>query len=370
MQYRILLLTCCCSIALFAADAPKPGPDTLLFTNGEKLIGHLERATNKEVVFKSDMAGEVTVKWSRIQELRTGDKFAAVRKGTELTRGEAAATVPQGTITGTAQQIQVRPSPQAPPQTLETGNVAHLVPESAFERALRSTNFFEGWTGGLTGGVSLTEATQSSRTFTAAVALLRNVPGETWLDRRSRTTVEFNEAYGKLTQPGTPSVKTSLYHLGAEQDWYFSPRMFGFVQASFDHNFSQGLNLQQSYGGGLGVTALKSEKQEFDMRASVDYTDQRFEVSSSNQQLIGSNFGESYVRTFAHSIVLNERGVYLPAWNNTRAYSALGTAALTFPVFHRLGLTLGALDTFLNDPPPGFKKNSFQFTAGVTYAIR
>jgi hypothetical protein len=28
------------------------------------------------------------------------------------------------------------------------------------------------------------------------------------------------------------------------------------------------------------------------------------------------------------------------------------------------------IDTFLNDPPPTFKKNSFQLTTGLTYAIK
>ncbi len=39
------------------------------------------------------------------------------------------------------------------------------------------------------------------------------------------------------------------------------------------------------------------------------------------------------------------------------------------PMYKRLSLNLGALDMFLNDPPPGFKKNSFQFTMGLAYTL-
>jgi hypothetical protein len=52
-----------------AQSASSPGPDTLLFNDGEKLIGHLERSTDTKVTFKSDMAGEITVDWSKVQEL-------------------------------------------------------------------------------------------------------------------------------------------------------------------------------------------------------------------------------------------------------------------------------------------------------------
>jgi hypothetical protein len=49
----------------------KQEPDVLIFTDDEKLIGHLVRSTGASVTFKSDTAGEITVEWSKIRELRT-----------------------------------------------------------------------------------------------------------------------------------------------------------------------------------------------------------------------------------------------------------------------------------------------------------
>lgn len=353
-----------------AATNPKPEPDVLIFTDGEKLIGQLESATGSSLVFKSDMAGEVTVDWSKIQELHTSQKFAAIPKDVKLRRSDDAMKVPQGTLSMTGQQLQITTGTQAPPQTMPVGNVSNVVNEAAFQGAFKRASFTEGWKGGATGGVSLTEATQKNQTFTAAVNLVRAVPAENWLNPRSRTILDFNEAYGKLTQPGSPAVKTSLFHADAEQDWYLSPRLFVFGQAIFDHSFSQGLDLQQTYGGGLGLIVFKRVNDELDFKASADYIDQQFQTSSLNRQLFGSIFGETYVRTFTHGILLNEQAGITPAWTDTSAYSAFASAALTFPVYHRLGFTLAALDNFLNDPPPGFKKNSFQFTAGVTYAFK
>jgi hypothetical protein len=248
--------------------------------------------------------------------------------------------------------------------------LSNLVPQPSFQRAFQHYGITQGWTGGATAGISLTEATQTNQTFTGAVNFVRAVPTENWLDVKSRTIFNFNEAYGKLTQPSTPTIKTSLFHLDLEQDWYLSPRVFVFAQALFDHSFSQGLDLQQTYGGGLGLVVFKTSRDELDLKASADYIDQRFTDSTLNRTLFGSIFGETYVRKFAHGILLNERGEITPAWNDTSAYSALASAGLTFPVYHHLGVTVGALDNFLNDPPPGFKKNSFQFTLGATYSFQ
>jgi len=342
----------------------------LIFVDGEKLIGHLERATGESVVFKSDMAGEVTVEWSKIQELRSPGKFAVIPKNVKLRRKEDTSNVPEGTISASAKQVEVTRTPEAAPQTVPPENLAELVPLPDFEKAFQRAGLTEGWTGGATAGISLTEATQTDQTFTAAVNLVRAVPSENWLDARSRTIFDYNEAYSKLTQPGSPAVKTSLFHTDIEQDWYLSSRVFVFGQAMFDHNVSQGLDLQQTYGGGIGLVVVKTAKQEFDFKAGADYIDQRFTMAGLNKKLVGSNFGETYVKKFAHGILLNEQGGITPSWNNTNAYSAFAGAGLTFPVYHHFGLTVGALDDFLNDPPPAFKKNSFQFTLGATYSLR
>jgi hypothetical protein len=316
------------------------------------------------------MAGEVTVAWSKIQELHSPQKFAAIPKGVKLRRSEDASQVPQGTLAGTSQTVQITPGAEAAQKTVAVGDLAALVPLPDFQGAFHHPKFTEDWVGGATAGISLTEATQKNQTFTGAVNLVRAVPGEDWLDVRSRTIFDLNEAYSQLTQPGSPTAKTSLFHADVEQDWYLSPRVFLFGTAMFDHSFSQGLDLQQTYGGGFGFVVFKTTRQEFDFKASADYIDQRFSMSALNKKLFGSIFGETYVRKFAHGILFNQQGAITPAWNNTSAYSAFGSAAITFPVYHHFGLTAGAVDNFLNDPPPGFKKNSFQLTVGATYSFR
>jgi len=39
------------------------------------------------------------------------------------------------------------------------------------------------------------------------------------------------------------------------------------------------------------------------------------------------------------------------------------------PVYKRLAVTIGAVDSYFNTPPPNFKRNSFQFLTSITYTI-
>ena len=373
---RAALVAACGNALLYpqTSPAPKPQPDVLIFTDGEKLIGQLKSAKGDSIVFKSDMAGEVTVAWSKIQELRTSHPFAVIGKNAKLVRHMDVSQVPQGNVAMTDQKIAVQPAAGAP-RTVPVAEAGFLLPQPDFEKAMtRNAGFFDDWGGTVTAGASIVHATQDASTFTGGIALVRAEPTESWLPPSTRTLVGFNFADGKVTQPGTPEIKTQIFHAGAEEDKYFSERVFGFGEATFDHNFAQGLSLQQNYGGGLGWTAYKTTAAELDVKAAVSYIRQSFDAGAvsapTSESLIGSTFAEIYTRKFQHGILLNEQISFTPAWNDSSAYFGSGGLTLAFPVHKRFSLALGALDTFLNDPPPGFKKNSFQFTAGLTYALK
>jgi hypothetical protein len=370
---RATLVAASSGVSLYSqapAGAAKPQPDVLIFTDGEKLIGELKSAKGASVTFKSDMAGEVTVDWSKIQELHTSRPFALIGKNVHLAKHADISQIPQGNLTVTDHNIAVQSTAGAT-RTVPVADVGTVVGQPEFDKAINhSEGLLENWGGTVTAGVNLVEATQNAETLTGSINLIRALPSESWLNPSSRTLLNFSAAYGKVSTPGEPDIKTAIYHAGGEEDKYFSPSLFGFGQAALDHNYSQGLNLQAMFGGGIGWTAYKSAAAELDVKGAMSYIHQDFSVSTSNQSLVGSTFAEIYTLKLKHGILFNEQISVTPAWNDVNAYFGTASAGLTLPVHKRLSLALGSLDTFLNDPPPGFRKNSFQFTAGLAYALK
>jgi len=80
-------------------------------------------------------------------------------------------------------------------------------------------------------------------------------------------------------------------------------------------------------------------------------------------------FDEKFVRVFAHGITFTQEALVLPSLTESKALSAIGNAGLALPVYKRLGLNFNVVDSYLNDPPPGFRKNSLSFTTGLTYVL-
>jgi hypothetical protein len=356
--------------------AAKPAPDVLVFANGDQLTGKFLRSVGGNAVFHSDMAGDITVSWDKVKEIHSASKFVVLAKGFHAGRKALPAHLPDGSLTVENKQIELTASDGVRAEPIPVSNVAYVIDEPTLNRELsQKPGFFSEWTGNATAGATLVEATQDSDTFSGGIALVRTIPAVGWLDPSSRTSMHFTGSYGKVSEPDTPTVKTSIYHADAEQDEFLSARFFALGQVAFDHNFSQSLDLQQIYGGGLGWTIVKQANQMLDLKGTVQYEQQSFidATPGENQNLIGSTFATNYLRKFGKGgVVFNQQLEYLPAWNYMHAYSFGETDSLILPVYKRLSFSVGTADSYLNDPAvtaPPTKRNSFQFTMGATYTL-
>jgi len=370
-------------VAAPAKPAPPPPSDVLIFANGDQLTGKLDSVTDGNVIFKSDMAGTVTISIDKIKELKSGAQFALLRKGAVPDKTH----VPEGSVEVADKKLILTPAANEPPAVVAADDVDYLIDRASFDKQMaHKAGFLTGWGGAITGGATLVRSTTTATTFNVGVNLVRAIPTVPWMAPRNRTTVNVSESYGKLSTPVIPptipptpasEVLTNIFHADTERDQYFSPRLYALVDASWDHNFGQGLQLQQVYGGGIGYTAIKTPKQELDLKADVHYMKQQYisttvdgvVTTTPSTNIIGTTIFEGYTRNLPRKMLFTESLNYLPAWNDFKAYSANFNAALTLPVYKRLAATIAVADNYLNDPAQFYKKNSFQFIAGVTYVL-
>lgn len=398
LRYRLSFLsviTCLLIVEPGAHSAFAQGPaaaatpDVLVLSNGDTLHGKLVNEVGGKVTFHSDPLGDISIGWDKIKELHAGGSFAVVDKNLKVHGKKTAAQIPTGPLEVADKAITVHSENGAVSAPIPVANALYIMDKGALDKQLyHHPGFMTGWNGAATAGAAIVAATEDQYTFSGGVGLVRVVPTATWLTTRNRTAIDFTGSFGKITQPsytipgsGTtpptfvPSVttKSALYHADAERDEYLSSRFFALGQVAFDHNYAQDLDLQEIYGGGIGWTVLKTPKQEADLKATVQYEKQQFITdSAANQNLIGSTFSATY--SLHQKLVVYTQGLaFIPAYNNPRAYSADETNTFAFPAYKNFSFSVGTLDSYLNDPPvsePPTKRNSFQFTMGLTYAIK
>jgi len=400
--YRVIffaILTCVlCVFRLCDAQAqpaPNAAPDVLVLSNGDTLHGKFVSETAGSVTFHSDPLGDISVSWDKIKEMHVAEKFGVLDKNVKPARKKKSVQIPEGTIDMADQTITIHPANANTIAPIPVKNAQFIMSAKELDKQINhEPGFFAGWNGSATAGATLVSATDNQYTFMGAVNLVRTVPTVSWLDTRNKTIFGFNESYGKITQPAyrypatppatgfiaVPAVvtKSSITHFAGERDEYFSSRVFALGAAAFDHNYAQDLQLQQIYGGGFGWTVVKSPKQDFDVKGTMQYEKQQFTAGTGNvnQNLIGSTFAGSYV-LHLKLLSLTQGIEFIPSYNVPKAYSASETDTVSFPTYKNFSFSVGTLDTYLNDAPfvgtssnPPTKPNSFQFTMGVTYAFK
>jgi len=374
---------------------PNPAPDVLILSNGDTLHGKFVNEIAGKVVFHSDPLGDVTLGWDKIKELHATGKFGVIHRAVNVGRKRNAIQFPVGTLDVADQALSVHPENAPAPAPIAVKDAQYIMDSASLDKQINhEPGFFAAWNGSATAGATLVSATENQYTFAGGVNLVRAVPTVNWLAARNKTLFGFNESYGKITQPAysypaappatglvlVPSVvtKSSILHFGAERDEFFSPRLYALGLAAFDHNYAQDLQLQQIYGGGFGWTVIKSPKQELDLKGAAQYERQQFTPGTGNadRNLIGSTFSANYV-LHLKLLTYTQALSFIPAYNQPSAYSATETDTVAFPAYKNFSFSVGTLDTYLNDAPfigtastPPTKPNSFQFTMGLTYAIK
>lgn len=362
-------------VAAHAADKPKPEPDVLILANGDTLHGQLVKEAGGKVTFHTNALGDVDIPWAQIKELHAGERYGVLPNNLKLHRKKGLDQIPSGSLDMTNQSITLHPPSGATSAPIPVVNAEYILDYPTLDKQINhEPNFFTSWNGAATAGATLVQATQNQYTVSGALALVRMVPSVSWLSPRNRTSFGFSGSYGKITQPGTPTIKSAIYHIDAERDQYISSHLFGLGQTSFDHNFALNLQMQQIFGGGFGWTLFDTPHHEADVKGTIQYENQRFinAAPGSNQSLIGSTFSADYM-LHLKMFTYTQNVAFMPAYNTPRAYSADETNTVAFPAYKNFGFSVGTIDTYLNDPPvsvPPTKRNSFQFTMGLTYAIK
>ncbi|MGH9393801.1 MAG: DUF481 domain-containing protein, partial [Terriglobales bacterium] len=334
--------------------------DTLVFVNGDEVSGTLVRADSAGCVFRSDMAGEVNVAWSHVRELRTVAPYIVVER-----RGQ----VVEGRLLADGSTIEISSDVGGATQYVAANEARMIVdPKTYVEAVTAHPAPWQAWRGLVSGGFSQVSATQSSTNYTTQIELQRPVPALSWLPQQANTLLHFQGTYGKLSQPGQPTVRTSIFTAGVEQDEDVSARLFGFGNAQLDHNLAQGLELQQAYGGGIGWKLIESGATHLDLKADLHWTHQRF-LSAAPEQFLASSFTESLRQSYGR-VIWTQSVSLTPSYTNGLAYQMSGLSSWAVPLYHAFSLNFTVVDNYLNNPQHGFLRNSLQYSTGLQFTLQ
>jgi putative salt-induced outer membrane protein YdiY len=338
--------------------------DQVTLKNGDRLTGTIVKSDGKTLLLHTDAAGDVTIKFSEIDGIKSDQVLHLSLKGGKTAVGPVTTTDGKIEIaTKTAGTVEV---PKEDVQLMRS--------EDEYQKYVHP-GLMNGWDGGIDVGFSIARGNAQ----TENLALAFNAAHPTMNDKITLYASSINTK----NDLATPSDVASLQQGGIRYDRNLNPRLFAFVGADFMANALQFLDLRQVYTVGFGFHVINSENTILNFLGGINYT---HETYSNGPLIVGSiprafasygktnkfaalTLGEELTHKIGKGTVVTQNTYFYPDLQDTSQYRWTFNVGTVTKISKWLGWQNLLSDIYVTNPPLSARKNDVVFTTGLNIAF-
>ncbi|MFZ0807448.1 MAG: DUF481 domain-containing protein [Candidatus Sulfotelmatobacter sp.] len=342
--------------------------DQVTLKNGDRLTGTVVKGDGKTLVFHTDAAGDITIEFDAIQEIKTDAELHVSLKG-----GKTAV----GPVTTTDGKIEIAAKGGATVEA-STGDVTIIrndAEQTAYDKSLHP-GLTHGWNGGLNVGFSVARGNSE----TENLALAFNAVHPTLNDKITL----YATSIDTQNNLATPSTVANLETGGLRYDRNLNPKLFAFGAADLMSNALQYLDLRQVYTGGFGLHAIKTDRTILDFLGGVNFTHETYSNGAEitpvttppsfvsygvTNRYVALTLGETLNQKMGKSTVVNQDFTFYPNLQQTGQYRGTFDLGTVTKLNKWLGWQNQFQDIYVSNPPTGAKKNDVLFTTGLNISF-
>jgi putative salt-induced outer membrane protein YdiY len=327
--------------------------DQITLKNGDRLTGSIERSDDKILVMKTEAAGEVTVKWSAVESIKSDQQLHVGLSGGQTIVGLVSpsdgkleiATKNAGTVTTTKDAIQ-----------LIRSDAEQSAYDASIER-LKNPRLIDFWGGFIDFGLSTTRGNSETLSFVMSARAVRRAPRDT-------ISVYANSIFANNGTTGPTVTTANAINGGIRADLNVTERMFVYGFADFLHDEFQTLDLRNVLGGGLGYHVIKTNRTLLDVYGGGAY-DQAFYSTPLTIRSGALMAGESLSYSASNRTSFTEKFEFFPNLSETGEYRFLFNLGAATKLKSWLSWQVTFSDGYVSNPPPLIKKNDLLLSTGL-----
>jgi len=342
--------------------------DQVVLKNGDRLTGSITKSDGKQLVIKTDYAGDVTVKFDAIQSLTSAGDLNVTLGGKTVV----------GPVTTSGDDVIVATRTAGPVEAPKASVTLVRSPaeQAAYEKSLHP-GWSEGWAGGLNLGFAVTRGNSETKNLNIAFNAART-------GFHDKLILYTNSVYATNDLPtASPHTTANSTGGGARYDHDFSPRAFGFGNGDFLSNSLQDLSLRSTLGGGIGMHAIKNAATTLDLMVGANYTHESYSsftipppptggtfVAARSDSLAGLTLGEAFTHKVGKGTVITQSFFIYPDLSDSSQYRGTFNFGTVTKLNKWLGWQNSFGDIYVSNPPPTTKKNDLQLATGLNISFK
>jgi putative salt-induced outer membrane protein YdiY len=335
-------------LAVCAAHA-----DVVRLKNGDQITGSIIKLNDKELVVKTEYAGDVKIKREMVSALQTTDPVNVTLKDGQSLIGPLktyddvfeVTTVTAGIIKGKQEDLTLFRSKSDQDSYLKE-----------LER-LRNPRLVDLWTGSVDLGYAQARGNAITSTISSGAKATRSTS-------RDAINATFFSLYSSNRTGGANVLAANSIRGGIKYDMNVTPKWYAFVSTDLEFDQFQSLDLRFVPAGGLGYNIFKKR----------DSTWAVFGGGSMNREFFNSGlnrtsaevlFGNDLAHKFGGIFTITEKTVF---FNNVSAagnYRLNADLALAAALRKWVSFQIATSNRYLSNPLPGRKTNDILVTTGI-----
>lgn len=325
----------------------------IIMKNGDRFTGTVVKIDGKNLVFKSEYAGDIKVPWDAVSSITSDEPLDFTLQDGQLVVGKVTttdskfviATKTAGTLTTDKDSVKMVRS--------EAEQAAHQAEIDRYANP-RITDLWAGF-------VDFGYAAARGNSITSNLNVSANANRVT---KRDKLGVYFTSLYAKSTVNGVSSLTANAERGGINYNLNVSPKFFVFGATDLEYDQFQNLDLRFSPSGGFGYHAAKTDGVVLDIFGGGSLNREFFADNTdrtSGEMIVGDDL------TYKLSSItsLHQRLSFYPNLSRTGEYRTNFDLSSATTLKKWLAWQVTLSDRVLSDPLPGRKKNDFIFTTGI-----
>jgi putative salt-induced outer membrane protein YdiY len=322
---------------------PKVSADVVVLANGDRLTGKVEHLTEGKMVFKSALAGPVTISLSDIATFKTDGAIEVhLADGTVLRQRIESAEGGNFRISG--DEIVA-------PQDFTVSAISAINPPPKPAPA---------WHGDISAGLTATRGNTVTDTRNISANLSRR-------SEKDRTQVSGYYVEGKQKDPTTGEKETTEdeWMIEGKYDYFFTKRVFGFASGRYEKDAIADLDRRVILGGGAGYQWVESEEMNFAARAGLASVYEKYDNQTDSTTEVSALLGYHFDKKLGEKFKFINDLTYYPSLEELSDYFLTATAELRASITKQMFTNFKVIFDYDTTPAQGAHQTDVKYIFGV-----